>query len=71
MDLLDDPTKAMEFNHVFHAFGVCYPILKQCAWIIPTALKLPPSLFNYIYKPLATLLDVHEVHSHSAPKNAR
>lgn len=70
MDLLDDPIKAMEFNRVFHAFGVCYPILKQCEWIIPTALNLPPSFFKYIYKPLVTLLTVHEVHSDLAPKNA-
>ena len=68
MDLLDDPIKAVEFNRVFHTFGVCYPILKQCECVIPTALDLPPSFFKCIYKPLVTLLTVHEVHPHLGPK---
>ena len=61
LDLLDDPKRAMAFDRVFKAFAAFYPILKQCEWILPLALRLPITPFWYIYTPLATLLTVHWV----------
>lgn len=61
LNLLDDPERAMAFDRVFKAFAAFYPILKQCEWIIPAALKLPIMPFRYTYTPLATLLTVHVV----------
>lgn len=60
-DLIEDPKRALQFDRVFKAFATFYPILKQCEWIIPLALKMPTAPFWWIYQPLAILLTVHVV----------
>lgn len=61
LDLVYEPDRAMVLDGVLKAFAAFYPILKQCEWIIPTALELPIAPFRYILKPLGILLTVHQV----------
>ena len=63
LNLLGDTKLVLAFDQVIKAFAAIYPILKQCEWIIPLALRLPVAPFRYLFPPLGNLLDVHLVGS--------
>ncbi|KAL3487487.1 cytochrome P450 [Aspergillus germanicus] len=60
-DLLHDMGKVTALIEVFKFFAAAFPILRQCGWLIPSALALPVTSIRYISKPIATLLDTHLV----------
>jgi hypothetical protein len=57
--LLNDVKLTQAHQSSFEALAVLYPLLKQCSWIIPLALRMPMSVFKVIFPPLATILEVH------------
>lgn len=62
LNLLDDPEHAMRFDRVFKAFAVLYPITKQFSGLIPLILESPLGI-RHLWKPLDTILTVHDVSS--------
>ncbi|KAL9055449.1 MAG: hypothetical protein Q9162_003547 [Coniocarpon cinnabarinum] len=62
--LLNDPTKAREWWEMYDKLRTLCPILKQCLWIVPLALKPPVWVVRLILPSLAPLVliykDMHE-----------
>ncbi|KAL9090101.1 MAG: hypothetical protein Q9159_002166 [Coniocarpon cinnabarinum] len=65
-NLLDNPTKAIEWWEMYDKLRTLFPMLKQCLWIVPLALELPVWLVYVILPSLVPLVKVYKnMHHHN------